>query len=50
MFNEKRTNMMPGYTGHTQEVLEYETPSAGYKDIQSHIPGKPRAHAHTSVD
>lgn len=39
MFNEKKSEVMPGYTGHTQEVLEME-PSRGYQDVRSQIPGK----------
>lgn len=36
---ERRTNMMPGYTGHMQEGLQYEVPSGGYRETKSHIPG-----------
>ena len=39
MFDERRTQIMPGYTGHTQEQLETE-PSRGYKEVRSQIPGK----------
>lgn len=39
---ERRTNMMPGYTGHVQEGLQHEVPSAGYRETKSHIPGNSR--------
>ena len=40
MFDERKTNVMPGYTGHIKEGLNYEVPSSGYKETSSHVPGK----------
>ena len=39
MFDERKTNVMPGYTGHIKEGLNYEVPSSGYKETSSHVPG-----------
>jgi hypothetical protein len=36
---ERRTNMMPGYTGHVQEGPQHEVPAGGYRETKSHIPG-----------
>lgn len=38
MFLEKKTNVMPGYTGHTQEMMD-DGGSEGYHEIRSQIPG-----------